>query len=223
MQPRLALRPVHRGFTLLELLVVVALIAVLTGMLLSSVRIVREAANATACASNLRQLQLANATYKSDQGYWMPGYDVSFSGNNFWIKSRDFLALYTDGKVTDADNNRIPRRQLCPDSRPPVSWDSLSFSYGYNCNATFAPANQPWYYHPSDADIVSFADGLDWLLTYGGLPNYYVTGSPKPEGLRSKTSTAFRHHGRANVAFYDGHVAATSYVELNRTWLWQRI
>lgn len=210
------------GFSLIELLVVVSIIAILASMLLPGVRMVRDAARATQCAGNLRQLQLANAAYKTDNGYWIPGYDVSFAGSRFWIQSRDFIAAYTDDKVTDADNNRISSSQFCPNARPPTGWDKMSYSYGYNCNETMAPAGQSWYFHPTDAGIVSFADGLDWHLSYGGLLNYFITGSPKPEGLRSSQSTAFRHHGVAQVAFYDGHVAPMRFADLYRVSLWQR-
>lgn len=47
------------GFTLVELLVVVAIIATLIGLLLPAVQSARESARRTACASNLRQVALA--------------------------------------------------------------------------------------------------------------------------------------------------------------------
>ena len=65
-------RALH-GFTIVELLVTIAIIALLVGILSPALQVVREAARRTSCANNLRQIALGMANYDDAQKQ-LPGW-----------------------------------------------------------------------------------------------------------------------------------------------------
>lgn len=79
----------RHAFSLVELLVVIAVIAILIGVLAPSLGGARDAARSTLCASNLRQLVLASDTYAGDhRDRYAPG-AADFAANlERWHGSR---------------------------------------------------------------------------------------------------------------------------------------
>src|SRR5947209_4306556 len=63
-----------RAFTLVELLVVVAIVGVLVALLLPAVMQARQAARRAGCANNLHQIGLAAMNYVDAQQVFPPGY-----------------------------------------------------------------------------------------------------------------------------------------------------
>ncbi len=87
------------GFTLVELLVVIGVIAVLIAMLLPALNKARESAKVVQCASNLRQQAMAFLSYSASQGgkdVLPPGYRHKSSGD--WRYEGVAYALLMDGK-----------------------------------------------------------------------------------------------------------------------------
>src|SRR4051812_37034123 len=80
----MSLRRVSRGFTLVELLVVIGIIALLISILLPTLAAARRAANGVACLSNVRQLGLAAVMFAADHKQYVPT-----ASDDKWAKVND--------------------------------------------------------------------------------------------------------------------------------------
>jgi prepilin-type N-terminal cleavage/methylation domain-containing protein/prepilin-type processing-associated H-X9-DG protein len=108
------LTPVRRrGFTLIEVLVVIAVIAVLLGLLLPAVQKVREAANRAQCLNNLKQIALAahnyHDTYQEFPTGWHPPAFVAgrpAGGTNLWVQLLPYFEQDNLYRTWDKYDNR---------------------------------------------------------------------------------------------------------------------
>jgi prepilin-type N-terminal cleavage/methylation domain-containing protein/prepilin-type processing-associated H-X9-DG protein len=110
------------AFTLIELRVVVAIIAVLAALLLPVLGKVQEGANATKCASNLQQIGAAINAYTADNDGLLPGplsisqYPTLSQGNSDEFSLYKKLAKYVG--LSDQPGATTPRESsnifICP-------------------------------------------------------------------------------------------------------------
>jgi prepilin-type N-terminal cleavage/methylation domain-containing protein len=106
----------RRGFTLIEILVVIAIVAVLVGLLLPAVQKVREAANRAACANHLKQLGLALHAYHDTHGR----FPVPWAGGSDRTPTvYTSLAPFIEQGGQAPQDPRPVRGFLCPSRRDP--------------------------------------------------------------------------------------------------------
>jgi prepilin-type N-terminal cleavage/methylation domain-containing protein/prepilin-type processing-associated H-X9-DG protein len=198
------------AFSLIELLVVMSIIAVLAGLLLPAVQVVKQAADQIRCSSNMRQGGTFLLLYCSENDGRFPGAGHDAHGSISWndIVNMELLA---DESV------RFPRFGA---SRPgdigcPVFKPAATYNRGWVLNDTACSLTYGLPFTPPSTRGDAYAAWLEYHL--GALAERFTKKSmtvlllDADQGGDSAlflSQFAYRHRGTAstNALFIDGHV-----------------
>jgi prepilin-type N-terminal cleavage/methylation domain-containing protein/prepilin-type processing-associated H-X9-DG protein len=175
-----------RAFTLIEVLVVAAILGLLLAVLLPSLSRVRQRSKRTVCMSNLRQIGVAVQTCRSQNGDRFP---LARSIPEPWV-----IAAIDDPPLYDALRRELPRSSrvyACPSDAGYV-YDRCGISYLYNTNLSGR--------RPEDL-IAHRLIGIP----IGEIPVAWDFDGTTAD-IATGTVTIPFFHLRRNLLFADGHV-----------------
>jgi prepilin-type N-terminal cleavage/methylation domain-containing protein/prepilin-type processing-associated H-X9-DG protein len=211
-------RAFRRGFTLIEILIVLAIIAILAAILFPAFARAREGARRASCANNLKQLGMAFRQYAQDNnsryplaanyqdwekgGHWVAG---PLPGSPGYTANDNFLAQpaapfgYQAGRAANVEGGALypyvksAGAYVCPSTEDARE---KRLAYSMNC----AIAGMPDTRIRSASDIIVLVDEGK-TLNDGYLWAVDDQKSRKPVDQLTKA-----HNGGGNLLFTDGHV-----------------
>lgn len=214
-------RPGCHGFTLVELLSVIAVLAILAAILFPFARGASQKAASAKCLGNLRAIGAAAHSFAGDNNGRLMNLPAPGAGAQWDAQLAPYLGinLYARGNFATAF--------VCPGgkrfSANPSSFP-LSRNLSYGMNTRIAPGPPPeWRGLPLAAikDAQTLILIADRELTTGSNENY-VTGQGSGNAIfindsanRLNLLPYDRHGGFINILFVDGHAAA--HAKLGRT------
>ncbi len=215
------------AFSLIELLVVIGIIVVLSGLLLATIPLVLDLARSTACRAHLRQLALAHAGYLADWNGVLPAHVIfdrraGAIPQTFWFEA---LLPYADIDETSGDGRNYKvlagRRTVfrgCPLWKDTTNGGLIG--YGRNYQLLRLDNNQ------SDSVNIAADGTVTRAITYVDArldrrSNRILFGDSANRNLRVSDNPPYvltegaprRHRKSANYAMVDGRVMALTPVD----------
>ncbi|BCM93040.1 hypothetical protein IAD21_04927 [Abditibacteriota bacterium] len=196
------------AFTLIELLTVIAIIAILASMLLPSLSRAREMARRTSCMSNMRQLGMGVQQYIQDYDERLPTASVGAAGENQggWIYYSKFGSGTTDPVFVPSRGAiypyiKSPQVFVCPDD---TNGQNFGNSYAINsCAVISGNTASGLVGSKSQAAFDQIGETTKWMLF--SEEKFYKDTTDDGFQLIGTNPFSDRHTDGSIIIFMDGH------------------
>lgn len=198
----------HTFFSLIELLVVVAIISILISMLMPALKTARDKAKQLSCGENQKQIGLCLAVYGNDFDDWAPGQHTHSDGTkvypqsdlNVYAKNTSIWRCPNDGGLS---NTRFVRAY----SGAP----KLYVSQTYNAASMLDGGGTVYYVQHKmgkgkESSIMAFSDFQAQNVSNGIIYPQFQGDFVKAANVPGTYTQFIRHNKRLNMLFFDGHV-----------------
>jgi len=200
-------------FTLIELLISIAIIAILAGLLLPALNAARRKAQTMQCMNFQRQLGITLLQYTDDNNSCFPpnSIDSDWPGMMGRWYMGDYLVRYLGSP------GKLKTLTLCPstdfNSEPGGTGTRPDSSYGMAINTSTSSFRITGWHNPLSNALMMMDYGREgrWYYNGGGGPlqknflqySYFFNDDP----TKQKSTAVFtRHTQKANLLFADGHM-----------------
>ena len=112
-----------KKFTVIELLILVAIIAILTSLLLPALKVARERSKMAVCKNNMKQIHYALFMYQDDNNGYFPYSRITNPNQYSWD---DLLSPYDGRNITNKNALKYP---------------VILKKHGYNCDLYLCPSD----------------------------------------------------------------------------------
>ena len=213
-----------RIFTIIELLIVIAIIAILASMLLPALNRAKESARGVLCTGNLRSIGAGIHAYSSDYKDWfvpvLQGTASSPPRNDGWfVKLEPYGIKYSRAISTDKGVFR------CPSDIYPLTTDTSKVKgyayvqYGVNYVLHGYPGTAKSHkvtsvVAASQAMTAGDVFGYSWYYLSNKVTMAFRHGRPESRDALTEFSTsASGTSGKTNLVYVDGHVGSMTYFQ----------
>ena len=225
-------------FTLIELLIVIAIIAILAGMLIPALGTAKGHATRTACASNMHQQMTIAVMYSHDYDGFYPPYCIRLSIVCYWPYYLTKLYFKYDDK--SGYHGWMPPKAVlktrtpfvCPQPHPMnFSVGTTASTGGTKTNRSYgivpaffvnqASSDKKYWRAPRIKNVKIPKDSVMYYDGWGNVDRRPMTNSRKPWTSSSgyeRNCVGYWHSDKANYLFVDGHLEAQEKICRPVTW-----